>query len=101
MAIQIIRKDDGKRYEAEEYLEILLGLLDKENVVFDRLECDYLDYWAYPKGRTIRGKDNIQDAMTDDLLTEAEAFFSDPDKNYRFRYVYRKDDHLELIIDEK
>lgn len=46
MAIQIIRKNDGKRYEPEEYIEILQELLDKEHVVFDRLECDYLDYWA-------------------------------------------------------
>lgn len=102
MAVQIFRKDDHKRYEAEEYIEMLQELLSKEKVVFHRLECSFLDYCAYEKHWTITSKNRIQDIFDNDyLLTEAEAFFSDPGKNYKFRYVYRKDDHLELETDDK
>lgn len=102
MAIQIYHKENGRdRYEPEEYIDFLCELLEKDHMVFDRIECSYLDYWAYPKSRTISRKEDIREALTDDLLTEAEAFFSDADKNYRFRYAYRHDSRLELEIDEK
>ena len=86
--VEILRKVSKWRYfSLKEYMEILLGMLNKKGMVLQGIEYSWYDEWGYEKYHSIKSKAELRQLYRD-CPQEIEARFSDREKQYVLRATF-------------